>query len=233
MEGATYGTEEGFVRCQGPIHHPVCNFACDLNLNPWAVGRLREIATERSEFCVYSFPDDLPAHRSELLELQGFRPNYRLTMMVAEPSDPGPFPEMRLAVTPEQKQQVAEFMANQFPGRLSSPYRADITAATTSAEGLDLFDLTDRGGRAGAVMLCRSDGVIGAFNLCVAGPRRGRGIGQSIVAWLRAMSWETQMPLSLQCDATLEAWYEYLGFSRVGWIDVYVLDKIQRPDIMN
>lgn len=225
-------SDECFEGCIGPMDHPVCNFALNLNLDPWAVGRLRDLARWGEGFNVYSLPDDRPVHRAELLERQKFRLNYRLVMMVADPDDPGAFPDLLQASTFRDRLQVAEFMAAQFPGRQSAAYRSEIAQATTRAEDLELYEFTERNQRTAAVMVSRSCGVLGIYNLCVAAGKRGRGIGTALLAWVRATARNAGMPVSLQCDQTLASWYELSGFRRIGFVDVYSLDKTEWPDIM-
>src|SRR5256885_7326987 len=62
-------------------------FRSNLTVDPWSARRLREEATRRKAFHVYSLPTDRPSHRDEMLQSVGFRSTYRLCQMVCEPRD--------------------------------------------------------------------------------------------------------------------------------------------------
>ena len=233
VPGASMVEDEGFVACVGTFEHPVCNFAARLALDPWSARRLRDLAVARPSFHVYALADDQPSHRTELLKRQGFRVAYRLVQMAAAPDDPGPYLELARVDSVADRQKVATFMGTQFFIRQPASFRQRVAAATAHASALDLYELTERGHRVGAVMLCRASGVVGLYNLCIAAARRGKGLGQAVVAWTRAQALAEGKSLCLQCDARLAGWYEHLGFRRVGVVDVYSLVKMQQPDIMN
>jgi GNAT superfamily N-acetyltransferase len=232
VEGARLEREEGFTACVGSLAHPVCNFALELDLQPWSAARLRDLAWARGQFHVYAQGDDRPAHRQELLERQAFRLAYRLVHMASPPRDPGAFPALRPVVTADDRHGLATFMGAQFSVRQPAVYRAEIARATASATDLDLFELVDRGSRVGGVMVCADARTVGVYNLCVAASKRGRGYGRSIVAWAQAYALQLGCGVSLQCDAGLATWYETQGFERVGVVNVYALDKMQATDIM-
>ncbi|MGV3618635.1 MAG: GNAT family N-acetyltransferase [Fimbriimonas sp.] len=225
--------EEGFAGCLGTFEHAVCNFAAGLSLDPWSARRLRELALSRPAFHIYSLSDDRPAHRAELLERQGFRISYRLVQMGAEPGDPGPYVELSPAESVPDRLKVAAFMGTQFFSRQASAFRQRVATATAHATDLALYELVERHHRLGAVMLCQTENSVGLYNLCIAAARRGKGLGRSIVGWARAKAAAEGLPVCLQCDARLAGWYEHLGFRRIGIVDVYSLDKMQQPDIMN
>jgi predicted GNAT family N-acyltransferase len=233
VPGASVVEEEGFLACVGAFEHPICNFATRLALDPWSARRLRDLAAAHPAFHVYSLEDDHPRHHTELLERQGFRIAYRLIQMIAEPDDPGPYPELTAATTIPERQRIAQFMGTQFFSRQATTFRQRVATATAHATELALYELTERSHRVGAVMLCRTGGVVGLYNLCIAAARRGKGLGRGIVAWARAEAAAAGNPVCLQCDARLTGWYEHLGFRRVGNVDVYSLAKMQPPDIMN
>lgn len=232
MPGSEPVESQAYLACLGEFEHAICNFATRLDLDPWSVKQLHDLAVARPSFNVYSLPGDRPAHRHELLERQGFRLSYRLIQMVALPQDPGPAVELRTVTDISERVKVAEFMSQQFFTRTPLAIRTQLAKSTAQAMGLDLCDLLDNGQRIGALMLCRQPNAMGVYNVCVAAGRRGKGIGRSVVAWSRAEAFLSGVPLCLQCDARLVKWYESLGFVQVGSVDVFSLPKDQPADIM-
>ncbi len=224
--------EDGFISCVGEFDHPICNFAARLNLDPWSARRLYALASSRGAFNVYHQPGDGPEHASELLERSGFRATYRLVQMVAEPLEVENDIEMVRAGAFLERVEVARFMADQFFSRQSSPFRRKVAEATGSAAELNLYSLLDRGLRAGAIMLCEEQGMLGIYNLCVSSSKRGRGLGGSIVRWALDKALHENRSTTLQCDPRLEGWYECFGFRTIGAVDVYNLSKDAPADII-
>jgi GNAT superfamily N-acetyltransferase len=192
---------------------------------------LRSIAEERSAFNVFVLPGDSPEYLDELLRRAGFLVNYRLTQMVCEESGELQSEPLEPATGPT-RELVARFMAEQFFPRQSAEFREAVAKATAFANGVELFFARRRGRMVGAVLISESQGVLGAYNLCVADGRRGRGIGSSIVNWVAAEAARRGIPVSLQCAPKIEAWYSGLGFKQVGVVDVYHLSNAQPSDIM-
>jgi len=224
--------EASFVACHGPLDHPICNFAARLNLDPWSARQLRDLASSRIAFNVYAMPGDRPEHLPELLERAGFQRSFELIQMIAEDPEPGPPIEMRPARSSGERLAVAKFMCEQFFSLQNYSLRKRIAGATAAAEGLDLFDLTERGQPVAAVMLGHGGGVLGVYNLCVASARRGRGIGRAVLDWTLTVARETNRAVTLQCDPLLEGWYRYRGFTVVGRVGVYSLPKRKDDDII-
>lgn len=233
IPGAVWTEEAGFDLCLGDDEFPVSNFATRLRLDPWAVGRLREIAIGRPNFHIYAMADDLPAHRAELLERQGFRIRYRLDVLVADGPVSAPLVELATAVLPAERLRTADFMGGQFFSSHTPEFRRAMAEATANRDELGLHALFDRGRVIGGAMTSRSEAMLGLYNLCVLPSRRGTGLGRAMVAWTRALAREAGLPLTLQCAPRMTSWYEYLGFSRVDTVDVYALPKVQHVDIMS
>lgn len=225
--------EPGFLYCHGSLEHPICNFAARLNLDPWSARQLRELASSRLAFNVYSMPGDEPEHLTELLDRAGFKRTYELVQMIAENPEPGPPIEMRPAATTGQRMAVAKFMCEQFFSRQNDPLRRKIAAATAAADGLDLFDVPERGQSIAAVMLGHGGGILGVYNLCVSSARRGRGIGRAVLDWTLTIARESGRAVTLQCDPLMEDWYRYRGFVASGRVGVYSLPKRKDDDIIS
>jgi GNAT superfamily N-acetyltransferase len=228
--GARVLEEEGFRACVGEFEHPICNFAADLDLSPWSARRLRTLASARGAFNVYALPGDQPGHLEEILVRAGFRKTYRLVQMVAEPLPAAYGIQVEEAKVQRERAEVARFMADQFFSRQPERFRRKVADATATATDLDLYGLFEREARLGAVMLCRSEGALGIYNLCVASPNRGRGRGGDLVRWCLAQAQDELV--TLQCEPRLEGWYESLGFRSIGNVEVFGLSPEQVPDIM-
>ena len=124
-------------------------------------------------------------------------------------------------------------MSNQFFGRRSPQFRRRLVDATANATELDLHGVRSNGQLLAALMLVEDPKILGLFNLCVKPLEQGRGIGSGVVAEAQRIAYESQRALALQCDESLVAWYEKLGFCKSGVVDVYVLPDDRRIAIMN
>ncbi len=227
--------EQGFQAVLGEFEHPICNFAAGLNLDPWSAKQLVSLALSKKAFNVYALPGDEPEHVNELLLRNDFRVSYRLAQLVA-PGEAAPIeklPAMRRAESHETRYAIALFMTEQFFARQTEEFRQKVAQATSDAVDLELYDLSEGKHRIAAIMLCHSAHTIGIYNLCVAGPKRGLGIGRNLTRWARSMAHDQAKLATLQCDAGIQDWYEQQGFSRIGSIDVFTLSKTVRSDIMS
>ncbi|HEY0867439.1 MAG TPA: GNAT family N-acetyltransferase [Fimbriimonas sp.] len=220
IPGASELRAEGFRACVGPMEHPVCNFGADLALSEDAARRLALLATRRRAFTVYALPGDRPERPGELLVRHGFVRQYRMTVMGSAPSGASNLDVVQ--VSAGERLPVARFMFEQFYYHQPKAVRLDLAHATAAAKGLDLVAVFRHGGIAAAAMLCRSDGATGIYNLCVAHSMRRQGLGSEMVAWVLA---QERNPVVLQCERSLERWYEKLGFASLGAVDVYGLGQ--------
>lgn len=232
IPNTTLVKEQGFQACLGEFEHPICNFAAGLNLDPWSTKQLVSLAMSRRAFNVYALPGDEPEHVGELLHRSDFRVSYRLAQLVVEPRPGGGGFNMSQANGKDARFEVAKFMTEQFFPRQTEGFRRRVAQATADADGLDLYEFGTTKQRFGAVMLCQSENVVGLYNLCVAGPKRGFGLGKSITKWALSLAEERNKLVTLQCDARIQGWYEEQGFCRTGTVDVYTLSKSGRSDIM-
>ena len=221
--GARVERTAGFVACTGQVPHPVGTFPVQNDLDPDRATVLAEIALHRSTFHVYGCPTDKPATMPELLHKAGFRTGYRLRQMAASRAQDGETCVL-VRCAAEERAQTASFMMREFFGRGGSDTRDAVRAATVAAQELELYRVEDAGTTVGAVMLSRSEGAVGLYNLCVRSDRRGRGWGAAVVRAVMRDAAADKLIVTLQCDATLERWYEGLGFVTLGTVDVYVWD---------
>lgn len=225
--GTEFHQEEGFVRAENVYDHPVCNFAFELDLNPWVARRLAEIGGQKKSFHIYRTPGDRPAHLDELLARVGFETAYRLKMLTAQFRAVGE--GLDEATDRAGRRAVATFMVNQFFARHTPTSRRWVAEATADA-GLRLVGLKHRGSWVAAAMLHEDAEVIGVYNVCVAASQRGRGWGARLVREIVAVA--DEKPLTLQCDPKLATWYASLGFRAVGDADVFRLADRSTADIM-
>jgi ribosomal protein S18 acetylase RimI-like enzyme len=232
IEGATWTREQGFNLCLGELDHPICNFAADLNLDPWSARKLEKIAHTKPNFNVYVATGDRPDHYDEILRMAGFTSVYRLLQLVAQPSVTNGSAEVKLC-GPREREPVSQFMVNQFFAQRSAQFRLAIARATATAPDIELYRLEDRSKPIAAVMLSEAAGVLGCYNLCVAPAYRGRGFGTSVVKWMLEQAANRGLQATVQCEGHLEGWYRALGFERAGWLQVYRLSKEPSFDIID
>jgi ribosomal protein S18 acetylase RimI-like enzyme len=118
---------------------------------------------------------------------------------------------------------IARFMAQQFFKNLSRETREQIASATESAVDLELLSFRNVGGNriVGALMLSRTPGVLGLYNLCVDQGDRDRGIGRRMVRHVVTLAALEGRLVTLQCDATLVPWYRDQGFRELTELHVW------------
>jgi len=163
---------------------------------------------------------DLPGQ----LRTHGFRRMSRLLCMVA---DPEPIPiatnlEWEEASRPADRDTVATFMVRQFFGQTNRQAQAGIQHGTSRSVHT-LYATPSVARMVGGVMIVRSEGMGGLYCLCVHPDHQGKGLGGRLVQAVRREVHPD--PVMLQCDATLERWYETLGFRTFGHVDAYCRDR--------
>lgn len=231
--GADVGSGRGFVYCRCDFPHPIGNFGILLEASDVAIDALADRAEGRPAFHIYApthLGDDDLARR---LARKGFRGGYRLCMMLAKPNRTGcdaRFPPgifLHQAETVEARDRVARFMGEQFFARHGEEVVRQLAATTTAAPHVLWY--AERGHTmVGAVMISRSERALGIYNLCVGPAHQRRGIGAAIVAQVLRLAEKIGKSVVLQCDGSLERWYEKLGFETVGEVQVAALDQ-RRP----
>ncbi len=230
--GARLWHEDGFRICTGAFEHPICNFAADLSLSRQSALRLLEIAVARPSFNVYVLPGDEPSNASRILESVGFRQGHALALMAAKPIWKPTCVELLGAQTRDERARVARFMMEQFFGRQSHSFRKRVSETTCAAIELPLYTVEDKGNIVGAVMLSDEGSATGVYNLCVSYPFRSRGWGAEIVQAVLNLAAEHNRPVVLQCEESLQGWYQGRTFTRVGMVGIHNLPKSQSLAIM-
>ena len=226
LPGAETVERDGYLALLSELPHPSGNFASRLRLDPWTAADLRDLATSRPAFQAVALPDDGPEHLDELLHRAGFRVAMRLVTMVAsEPLSLGREGALDLAICEGEiaRRRIARFMADSFFAREPHKLREAMSKALGRAETLSIYAHRVRDKPTAAVALVREAGMMGLYNLCVAGPRRGKGHGAAVVAWCLAQAAAEGLPVCLQCAASLEPWYARHGFARAGSVSVWSL----------
>ncbi len=217
LPGAEVRETDAYVASLSDLPHPSGNFAARLGLDPWSAGELRELAASRPAFQAIALPDDGPAHLAELLRRAGFEPVQRLVAMTATPS----FVLSGFDMAPcegDERRRAGRFMVDAFFAREPFLLRETMAQALADAASVSLHAHLSRDRPVAAVALSRTPGVMGIYNLCVAGAHRGKGLGASLVAWCLAQAAAEGLQACLQCAPGLEPWYARHGFEREGTI---------------
>jgi ribosomal protein S18 acetylase RimI-like enzyme len=202
----------------------MCNFAADLDLDPWSARKLLELAQSRPAFHVYGTAGDRPEHLAELLSRAGFRSSYQMIQMGREPDEPAEqIGDLEEATSPESRLLVTRFMSAIFFNRQPRKIRDEIAETTARAQGLRLFSTCQRGNLSAAFMLGESPGMMGLYNLCVIPSLQGKGLGAKMVEALLSYSASQQTAVTLQCESGLVPFYEKFGFREIGRVDVYTI----------
>lgn len=222
MPGAEVRETEAYVALLSDLPHPSGNFAARLSLDPWSAAGLRGLASERPAFQAVALPDDEPPHLAELLRRAGFEAVQRLVAMAATPSFGLAGLDMALCEGDERRR-VGRFMADAFFAREPILVREAMAHATADASSVAIHAHSVRERPVAAVALSRTPGVLGIYNLCVAGAHRGKGLGASLVAWCLAQAAAEGREACIQCAPTLEPWYARHGFARTGVATVWSL----------
>lgn len=206
--------------------HPISNFAVVSEVTASIAADLKLIAEPRKAFHVYLYDEMASRQSRSFLKKQGFRNTHVLQVMsVAPVVPPGGLP-LEKAESIESRTDVAEFMISQFPSTYPDWIKDEVRDATANAEGLDLYTLKEDGQIIAAMMLRRNESCIGLYNLCVRIEDRRRGYGKMLVTMAKRHASNLRIPLILQCDRNLAAWYQEFGFVKSGKIEVYNLSHL-------
>lgn len=231
VPGATLTRYPGCLVAAAPTDLAFCNFGIDLELDgggldPAGVEALRDHAMRHANFRVFNIPTGIEDDAGTALTEAGFLRHHRLAHMVdggTDLDDEGDDP-IEPARHPHERVKLAEFMVSQFFWRQATWTRRHIVDATAGA-GHDLFRLGPLTEPTAAVMLARTPGAIGLYNLCVRQDLRNRGFGKAVVRAVQRLARRESAALVLQCEPRLEAWYAHLGFRTIGKLESFALDS--------
>ncbi len=223
LPGAEIRKTPGYVALLSDLPHPSGNFAARLDLDPWCAAGLRDLAASRPAFQAVALPGDGPAHLSELLRRAGFEAVQTLLSLVAEPYSTPSDLDMTSAEGAEERLRAGRFMSDAFFFRESAPIREALAVGLAQTTALTASTHLFRERPVAAVALSRTEGMLGLYNVCVAPPFRGRGLGRNVVGWALAQAAAEHRSACLQCVPALETWYARLGFVRAGTITAWAL----------
>jgi GNAT superfamily N-acetyltransferase len=209
--------------CVCELPHAVGNFAIVERLDEDGARRIREIAERRPGFNVYVLADAEPGAGS-LLARQGFEVNYRLEQLLHLDPPQCERSVLRRAETVEERAAAAKLMTEQFFPRLRGSVRSQIAQATADC-GFDLYVVLQNAGPIGATMICRTQGMLGIYNLCVKVNHRGSGWGGAILQSLLGEAAAEGRKAVLQCDGDLVPWYLRFGFRPAGKVEIFQLGR--------
>lgn len=230
VPGATLTRYPGCLISSAPADLAFCNFGIDLELqhgalDPVSTDALRDHAMRHANFRVFNIPTGLEDDAGAALLDAGFIRHHRLAHMV----DGGDQPteeaaDIEPARHPHERVKLAEFMVSQFFWRQATWTRRHIVDATAGG-GHDLFRLGPLTDPIAAVMLARTPGALGLYNLCVRQDLRDRGHGRAVVRAVQEIARRESALLVLQCEPRLEGWYGHLGFQTIGKLESFALES--------
>lgn len=227
-EGGIAHRNEGFWYCESPVDLAFCNFALHLDLDRYESGcagamtRLRELSRFHSSFRVFAATGDSPSDVREVLSISGFRRQHGLVALGANPSGVAPNGGLALleATDLDSRIDITKFMANQFFSRNSGRLRHHVVEST-SRSSHHLFGVELNGQLVAGVMLTGMESAVGLYNLCVLPNLRRKGLGSQIVLKVSEIAFGMGIPVVLQCEPSLEGWYQRLGFRRIGTVEAF------------
>ncbi len=235
VEGSVVTRPLGFTLVRGPGFFSFCNFAAGFDVAdedlPAAVDLLRAQAQDHFGFYVFHMTGDRPAGLEPALIDGGFEPRQTLAAMASmNPGGVG-VEGARLVASHDDRASVAGFMAKQFFWSMPPEARRAIAAAT-AASSHTVWCVGEPGDPKAAVMLVEQPDSVGLFNLCVKPELRRNGIGAALVRSVQNAAFTQSKPVVLQCSEDLVAWYEDLGFERVGVVHALTLAPDGAGDIL-
>jgi hypothetical protein len=223
---------KGFVAFRSPLRHPVSNFAIGEFSQPQVMAQLREWIEKRPIYHLYSLVSNSNADTSVSLLSYGFRQSNELITMAAPQMRGSSRVKIRWTVSPTDRLEASKFMADQFFARQTPDVRS-VIAHSACGSGLPIGWLESDQGRIGAFMSCLWSECLGIYNFCIDRKWRGVGMGKESLAALRDFAGKSEIPLILQCDATLVGWYQSCGLEIVGHVDIWELDNKKSAGIIN
>lgn len=225
--------DQGYLRVKGMWPLSFCHYAADFRSDRPAAEVAAELKLEsqtKDGLWVFVLQGDEPYGLSGALLEQGFHMRQCLSQMATRGC--GEFDiELCEATDADERLKIGSFMAEQFfpfsPGEARH-----LVARSTAASLARLFYVGPLSAPHAAMMLSRSEGAVGLYNLCVEFSRRSAGIGGSMVRAAQAMAYKAGVPVTLQCHASLRKWYEALGYSQVGNLNAFFSNGTGRTDII-
>ncbi len=217
--GASVSEGPGYTACVCGFDHPVGNFALVRSPDFGGARELARIAKTKRGFHAYALPG---SSAGDVLSEAGFRRSYALAALAAEGREEDADVQCAETSSELERLETAEFMVRQFFSRADSAARSRIAHATLQS-GLELSSFWKQGESFGAVMVSRTPGLLGIYNLCVDAKMRGRGLGSLAVRSLLHRAYVERRTAVLQCDPSLEGWYDGLSFHRIALIQVFSL----------
>lgn len=233
LPGTTVVNRPGYQRIEGNWPLSFCHFAGDFHSSRDPMDIARELRAESRHgdgLWVFLLPGDEPAGLSAAFLESGFAMRQCLCQMGTLASGSMDL-ELREASDPDERIEIGQFMAGQF-----FPYAGDgsrqLVARSTAASLARLLYTGDLKNPEAAMMISRSPGTAGLYNLCVAPELRGLGLGSRLVRAASGLAHRTGVPLTLQCHGTLRKWYEKLGFEFAGTFHAFFSSGSPKTDII-
>jgi ribosomal protein S18 acetylase RimI-like enzyme len=228
VQGAKVERPEGFVAVSTPINLSFCNFALDFDIETRDEARvmrdLKAIADGKDAFRAFHLPIQSEDPTSKWLYRHGWRCQHSLIQMACLPRQIAESAELFKCVEAWDRLAVAEFMVDQFFWRQTLAMRRFILDATV-ASCHDHYRIGEPRSIQSAVMTSSQPDSLGLYNLCVRRNLRGKGIGRQVLRSIQGLAGHLNVPLVLQCDNSLQSWYEKMSFKKTGIVESYAVSR--------
>lgn len=222
-----------YTRVKGKWPLSFCHFAADFNTRRTAESIAKELRAESNTpdgLWVFLLPGDEPDGLHVHLLEEGFGLRQCLCQF-ARRSKGTWFEDIKEAEDTDTRMRVGKFMAEQFFPFSPGESRL-LVARSTALSAANLFFLGSPERPQAAMMLSKSKNAVGLYNLCVDGKSRGNGIGTQFVDSAQSLATQYDVPLTLQCHASLRKWYEIQNFRQTGTMHAFFRGLNSKTDIL-
>lgn len=164
---------------------------------------------------VYVLSGDEPDSIGESLTDIGFSLVNQMVQMAWFPVETLGREEWTPANCQDERRTIASFMVQQFFAMNAADFR-NLVVETTTTGPHELWQIIDERSVVAAAMVSPSQTALGIYNVCVDSSLRRRGYGTALMRSAQIRAHHLQLPIVLQCDASLSEWYRELGFQVFG-----------------
>ena len=233
LPGTEISRRLDYTRVKGTLPLSFCHFAGEFDSNRDAIELAAELRAEANSpdgLWAFLLPGDEPEGLRMALLDNGF--SLRQCLCQFGRTQQGiAHPELHEAQDADTRIRIGQFMAEQFfpfsPGESRS-----LVARSTAASLANLLYIGSPERPQAAMMLSKTKQAVGLYNLCVDGTKRGQGLGTQLVDAAQALASQYNLPLTLQCHASLRKWYEGQNFRQIGTLHAFYCGSNKRTDIL-
>lgn len=215
---------EHFVRVKSHRPYSFCNMCVGFHCAEHEIAQValevRALCEASPHFRAFSLTGDPPAFRGAL-EAAGLSSVHRLEWLLADPIlKPCERPAPVLATEMEERSLVADFIVEGFFEKHPRQFKSAVHE-TTAKSSFELLYWGRIERPSAACMLVHTSGCLGIFNVIVATRERNQGWGSDVIHYCAALAGQKRLKMSVQCDASLVAWYRKFGFVQVGNVESF------------